>query len=121
MRSSWSPKKWDEIKGYEVLLPFVKKLRKNAMYDCAVRRFLYALVRQVYALLEMKEPAYDGDLRRLRRKMRWILIRHGSKGKINFKEDRWLYESAFPKLAYLYWTVIGITNKIKRSLGLCRN
>lgn len=120
MRSPWSPKKWDEITGYELLLPFVKKLKNKAMYYCAVRRFLYVLGVQIYDLRETKEPAYDGYLKRLRRKMRWLLIRYGSKLKIDLKEEGWLYERAFPKLTYLYWTAVGVTNKIKRSLHICR-
>ena len=120
MRSSWSPKKLDDIKGYEILLPFVKKLKNKAMYYCAMRRFLYVLGVQIYDLRETKEPAYDGYLKRLRRKMRWLLIRYGSKLKIDLKEEGWLYERAFPKLTYLYWTAVGVTNKIKRSLHICR-
>ena len=120
MRSTWHPQKWDEITGYENLLRFIKETKQVEMYQNAVRRFLHALVSHIQAVIDTKDPAYDGYLRRMRRKMRWILLRDGRKLPESWQKKRWLYEIAFVKTAYVYWTLIGIVNKLKRSLRKCR-
>ena len=120
MRSSWSPKKWDEIKGYENLLRFIKETKQDALYQNAVLHFLYALVSQIHALTETRNRAYNGHLRKMRRKMRWILLRDGRKLPGSWKEKRWAYDNAYAKIAYVYWTMVGIVNKLKKSLRICR-
>ena len=120
MRSAWNPQKWDEITGYENLLRFIKETKQDALYQNAVLRFLHALVSQIHALTETRNRAYNGYLRKMRRKMRWILLRDGRKLPGSWKEKRWVYDNAYAKIAYVYWTMVGIVNKLKKSLRICR-
>ena len=118
MRSAWNPQKWDEITGYENLLRFIKETKQDALYQNAVLHFLYALVSQIHALTETKNRSYNGYLRKMRRKMRWILLRDGRKLPGSWKEKRWLYDNAYAEIAYVYWTMVGIVNKLKKNLQI---
>ena len=120
MRSAWYPQKWDEIAGYEKLLRYLNGIKQEEMYQNTVLRFLHALVSQIHALTETRNRAYNGYLRKMRRKMRWILLRDGRKLPGSWKEKRWVYDNAYVKIAYVYWTMVGIVNKLKKSLRICR-
>lgn len=103
MRSHWSPKMMDEVRGYEKLLAYLKAKRNTMAYNCAMRRFLAVLTRQCHSIQELAEPGYIMYLKQLRKKMRRIIICNPLRLNLDFEKDKWIYDQAFPVLMWCYW------------------
>jgi glycosyltransferase involved in cell wall biosynthesis len=107
--TTWSPKRLDGIEGAEQQLEFFKKHDYKKAYSASEKLYAERLSMAIHGLGKMKEPSYQRQIKPLRKKLRKVL-----KGKKDwFKERPWLYESAYPKAYWGYWTIKGVMGRFK--------
>ena len=112
----WSPARLNIVEAFEAKRKFFKKYHYKQAYLHSVRYLIRVLH---ISLNQTKDAGMDQEYIRLRRRLASLLIRYRRQYPLN-KENMWLYEQTYPKLMLLYWTMIGILNKLTRSKGICR-
>lgn len=115
-RSAWTPKKLDELKGYEEQLPFF--LKKKEREIC--RRLASAYMMLIFS---HDQRVQDSDITRkekttyrklLKKKQRVAIYKYRSVAGISIAKDAWIYEMAYPHLMAFYWLGKACLGKLKR-------
>jgi hypothetical protein len=115
--SSWSPRRLDVIEAFEERLSYFKDKNLDSVYKFQVKIYFDMLYKNCEFLSKNNfEESYDKYLCDLRKKLRLVVRKHSKLLGISFKnkEDKRIYEHAYPKLMYLYWIGISFVNKFKR-------
>ena len=114
MRQKWNRRLLDEVEASEELLRFMSEKQNDNLKKRAVKRYMWVLCKQENAISAMPDRdrwAYKLVLR----KMRKLLL--SNRDVFPPSDFSWYYETAFPKLNWLYWSVVGIKNRIKRMVN----
>ena len=112
-RSPWMPRKLDEIEGHEQQLSFLKNSPYKRAYQRQIRSYKDRLREQIRLIQDTKWKRSKYE-RLLRGKLAKLLIAHNKS--IRFKGNEHIYELAFPKTIYLYWTVLAQIKKIQKRI-----
>ena len=109
-KSEWTPKRLDVLDAIQGQYRF---FRKNS-FDQAYKRQLYVYWNVLCTQLQRIQGCAEEKKGKMRRKTRWRLIRilivHHKE--IAFRENKWAYEIAFPRMMNLYWHVCVIRDKL---------
>ena len=112
----WEPSRMDEFKAYEEqLLYFADKPEYKRVYTSLQHSYIKALEYSYFKeqrsnLLPDKKKYYA---RIIRHKMRIALRKYGYTSGINFKEDKGVFDTAFPALMQFYWVIRGRLEKLR--------
>lgn len=113
VKRSWSPQRLDEFEAYETQLKFFKQAEYKDIFDTLQLTYIKAISYSYFMLrkssISQKEKKYYEKL--LSRKMRIALNGYG--GKLKFKENIGIYETAYPQGINMYWYIKGLLNKLR--------
>ena len=112
----WTPQRLDAVGAYQAQQRYFKKNNHYRTYCFALDQLTDWLR---FAINNAKESGDAAGARKLRKILGWQIINHSKRYPFILKNYT-LYNQAFPKFMYLFWTAVGITSKIKRSLRKCQ-
>ena len=111
MRRPWNIRRLDEIEASEELIRFLHKNKAYKAERYAIQRYFWVLDRQKEEIASL--PQKNEKMRRhLNWKYKKALVRFRSI--FPFKEFKYIYDIAFPRLMWCYWVCVGIIGKIKQ-------
>ena len=113
MRKSWVPQRLDEVRASEKLIDFMKKNGCEHASSTALKRYYWVLNAQIKDVRDSRNDSYTKYEKRLKRKRKLLLATYGNIV-APLKDNLLLYRKLFPKVSWMYWTGVGIKNKIKR-------
>ena len=112
----WTPKRMDALDAFDGQRLYFTEHHFHRAHQKAVGNLMGVLQLSIFNLEKYGDAA---AVRKLRRKLAYLVIAYRRDYPFEQK-NYWLYEQAFPKAMYLYWTAKGVANKLKRSLRICR-
>ena len=118
MHTEWTPKRLDEMIGYRQILCFFKEEGYLRAWKQALRLYFRRTLYQSTDLIKQKNNQYDKYLRKFRWRLKYMLIRYRKILNLPFKDNKWIYEVAYPFLMNGYWFLTAQWNKVKRLFGL---
>ena len=113
MRKSWNIHRLDEIEGSENLIEFLKEKKLHKAEKVAIRRLFWVLDRQKKEINMLPQKNLQAS-RYLNKKYKRALFQY--RKMCLSPELRYIYEKEFPKLAWCYWTCVGVVGKIKKTV-----
>lgn len=123
IHKKWTPKRLDEFDAYEEQLDFFSKGEKwRDIYIKLQETYIKAICYSYYMMresdLKIKEKRYYTKL--LKKKIRFALknFEKTSGKRISYAENKAVYETAYPRIMYIYWLFYGIGNKIMRNKSI---
>ncbi len=115
MRSTWTPKRLDEVLASERLIAFMRRKKCQKAEKTALKRYLWILETNIRQIQEKKTHELKKYERKLNNRIRYLLLfyrktilPYDAIGKYN--------EKYFPKLTKLKRRLIRIIDRIKRML-----
>lgn len=116
MKSQFSLKRLDGVDAIREQYVFAQEIKNRDLYLNRLRGLISKLTLFIYDLQKSDWIAVEErtkHIRRCRAELQRLLLRDG-KAVMSWEKDKWIYEVAFPKLMWCYWTWVGVTSKIKR-------
>ena len=117
IRRNWSPKRMDEFEAYENMLAYFKsKEEYHDLYIAYQEPYIRAISYSYYMCIksDMSESDIKHYSKLISKKMRKALHMYKKNTNICFKNDKGVYETAYPQLMNYYWF---INNKKKQLKG----
>lgn len=113
MNLPWRPQSIDEIEAREKRLDYLKSGEYPKALDKEARIYVWQLRRHLEQIQtsHWKASKYE---RLLRNKLKIALIRY--RKIINFADNKWIYESAYPRLMNTYWRACSAINRVRKML-----
>ena len=111
MRKQWNIGRLDEVEASEELIRFFRSKRLYKAEKEAIYRYFWVMNRQreeIRSLSEVNKRMY----RYITLKYKLSLFRY--RKAFSKKELRYRFEREYPKAAWMYWTCIGIMNKLRK-------
>lgn len=112
IHTSWTIEKLNIMDALEQQGQYFKKNKKIKAYKMSRDVLCFYLYKNISEIEKLKEN-YP-EINRLRRYLGWVLLFEAKK---TIKNNESYYEKAFPKTMWLYWTIVGIGNKLKSSFS----
>ena len=112
MRSPWNEKRLCSIEACQNQLAYMKKNGYRDAYGFTLRKYAKNMSYHISNLKKSDIKNRTQYIKSIRRKLQIVLIMHGAV--IPFSDNKWMYELAFPKLMWIYWS---IKAKIKKLYG----
>lgn len=109
----WTPQRLDAITAKDAQRIFFKKNHFHAAYARNLTIELWLIKESVRCIHNKNIESKQKIIVKLRRKIAHLLLSNYKLYPFTSK-NLWLYDCAFPKFMYIYWTYIGIINKLKR-------
>ena len=112
-RRSWTPARLSQVEAWEEQLSIFENAGSPALLRHIAMETITALGTQVDGITEsdaLTEAQRTACLRMLRKKLRRYLRRWH----VPFRDYRWLYEKAYPRAMWCYWTWKGICGRLWR-------
>ncbi len=111
-KSDWSPKRMDIFNAYEGQISFFKKRGMYDLMNLCIGTYLWNVEQQMKEFEAVKKNYGKKAEKELKRRLGWILLRW--RNKYPFEKNKKRYETAFPKMMWVYWYIQGIKYKLKR-------
>lgn len=100
VRSSWSPRKLDNVEACENQLDFFKKIKNDEMYKYILGDYIHLILFNLRAIKGKSEfSSYEN---RLRKKLKKTLKAHKKLLNLSFSKDFNTYKYAYPLIAKVY-------------------
>lgn len=110
-RKEWTPRKLDEIQGFDEYIDFFEKSNHEKVLEFARRSYIESLIRQWKETSQEKK--YRKYSRMIQKRLRRALYDYKQANKISFKSHKYMYEAAYPHLLKAYWYIICILYKLR--------
>lgn len=115
MGEKWTPKKLVSIEAFENSIHFFQQCGYEKAFAYRSKELFYNIYKHRSKLLE----TYDLELIKqylpfLKKKQKEVFFFCKKNGVFSFKDTKWAYEIAFPKLMKIYWSLVALKNKFKR-------
>lgn len=94
--SNWTPKRLDAFEAFESQISFFKKHRFLYSYGQAAETYAY-LIHKTYVTIKNEYPRYSRYLKYVRRKMKWLLKKHGKNMNVSPDSHPHYYEMLAPE------------------------
>ena len=115
MKQDFSLRNLDGVRALSEQCRFAKRNGYQSFYLNRMKGRMTILVELIKRCEEsnLSNPDKRGALSYLRKELRVVLIQEG-KSIAPYNQKQWIYEMAFPKLNWIYWSCRGILSKLKR-------
>lgn len=116
---SWTPKKLDHLWAIKEALNDYRIQKNPLIIKLLWQHYLSTLCWQKDQIKTTKMIGVEEKkqyLRLVRIACRKELILHGRLAGVSFKTNKDIFETSFPGLMWMYWTIIGIKNRIMKKV-----
>lgn len=110
-KSKWKPSRLDAIEAIENQISFFDN---NSYYNASKKskyKLIDTLASQIFNITEKEHIKYKKRLRKVLRKKIRI---YSKEGVINFNNNKFYYEQAYPNIMGIYWILLAQRNKFKK-------
>lgn len=111
MRSSWNPKRMEEIQAREEQVDFFFETEYIEAQKRAIRAYIGRLITQI-RLVENSEWSQSRYEKALHSKLRKALIKY--RKYYGFYGNEWAYDVAFPRFMNVYWLLCAMKRKLSK-------
>lgn len=117
-KTLWSPRKLDEIEGFEEMIAFFEEKTLKKALQRASRAYCYVLAEQYNRIQSSKNPVYSQYGKQIRQKLRRSLRKYHMYLNGSFREKTCLYESAYPSMMNMYWKTRVVYSRLRKILPM---
>lgn len=115
MRSTWTPKRIDELDGRIAIINFFDDINKDNLKKYAIEKLINVACSQIISIKNSpKLISKNKYIRILRKKVFKYFRKFGREVGFSLKKDAWIYECLYPKRMWIYWIIKAQINKIRK-------
>lgn len=111
-KSKWNPKRLDALYAVEQQSAFFRKNRYKEAYQCCLYLYLSVLI---FNISETEgKTDYKHISKSLLRKLRYSIFKYRNNKYYKFKDNKYIYEIAFPNFMRIYWFFVSKKNYFRK-------
>ena len=119
MNSQYSLARLDAIEAIEEQCKFAKQIGNEVFYISRLQRSVIWLSDHFFKVAQMpdiSEKDRKRILNRLRKQLRKAIQILSFSAPVDFIQNKWVYQIAYPRLMWLYWMFTAVKKKVQRGI-----
>lgn len=114
-RSTWTPKRIDELDGRIAIINFFDDINKDNLKKYEIKKLVNVACSQIISIKNSPHiTSKHKYLCTLRKKVLKYFRKFGREVGFSLKKDAWIYECLYPKRMWIYWIIKAQLDKIKK-------